>query len=74
MLYAKKMLSLLEEGKRIINIDETWLPHLDFRNKKWRRRGEPNTKVYQVAEPQGEHDCRYRHERLSVPEPYAVEH
>ena len=43
MLYAKKMLSLLEAGKRIINIDETWLPHLDFRNKKWRGRGEPNT-------------------------------
>ena len=36
MLYAKKMLSLLDEDKRIINIDETWLPHLDFRNKKWR--------------------------------------
>ena len=43
MLYAKKMLSLLEEGKRIINIDETWLPHLDFRNRKWRQRGQPNT-------------------------------
>ena len=43
MLYAKKMLALLEAGKRIINIDETWLPHLDFRSKKWRQRGEPNT-------------------------------
>ena len=43
MLYAKKMFSLLDEGKRIINIDETWLPHLDFRNKKWRQRGETNT-------------------------------
>ena len=43
MLYAKKMLSLLDQGKRIINIDETWLPHLDFRNKKWRQRGERNT-------------------------------
>ena len=43
MLYAKKMFELLEQGKRIINIDETWLPHLDFRNKKWRRRGELNT-------------------------------
>lgn len=43
MLYAKKMLTLLEEGKRIINIDETWLPHLDFRSKKWRQRGEQNT-------------------------------
>ena len=43
MLYAKKMFELLDAGKRIINIDETWLPHLDFRNRKWRRRGEPNT-------------------------------
>ena len=43
MLYAKKMLSLLDEGKRIINIDETWLPHLDFRYKRWRKRGEINT-------------------------------
>ena len=36
MKYAKKMLEVLAEGKRVINIDETWLPHLDFRNKKWR--------------------------------------
>ena len=43
MLYAKQMLTLLGEGKRIINIDETWLPHLDFRSKKWRQRGEKNT-------------------------------
>ena len=43
MLYAKKMLTLLSEGKRIINIDESWLPHLDFRDKKWRQRGERNT-------------------------------
>ena len=37
------MLQLLDEGKRIINIDETWLPHLDFRNKKWRQRGDTNS-------------------------------
>ena len=43
MLYAKTMLELLHQGKRIINIDETWLPHLDFRRKKWRQRGERNT-------------------------------
>ena len=43
MLYAKKMLTLLSEGKRIINIDESWVPHLDFRGKKWRQRGERNT-------------------------------
>ena len=43
MLYAKKMLELLKGGARIINIDETWLPHFDFRSKKWRQRGEQNT-------------------------------
>lgn len=43
MLYAKKMFELLEQGARILNIDETWLPHLDFRNKKWRQRGERNS-------------------------------
>ena len=43
MLYAKKMLALLDEGKRVINIDETWLPFLDFRNMKWRQKGESNT-------------------------------
>ena len=43
MLYAKKMLALLDEGKRVINIDETWLPYLDFRNMKWRQKGEANT-------------------------------
>ena len=43
MKYAKTMLELLRQGKRIINIDESWLPHLDFRRKKWRQRGERNT-------------------------------
>ena len=51
MLYAKKMLSLLESGARIINIDESWLPHLDFRRKKWRRRGEPNSMATKVLSP-----------------------
>ena len=46
MKYAQKMLEVLAEGKRVINIDETWLPHLDFRNKKWRQRGEQNTVSY----------------------------
>ena len=39
MLYARQMFDLLDSGKRIINVDETWLPTLDFRGKKWRRRG-----------------------------------
>ena len=51
MLYAKKMFELLQQGKRIINIDETWLPHTDFRNKKWRRRGEPNTMSTKALSP-----------------------
>ena len=42
-LYAKKMLSLLEEGKRIINIDESWLNYLDFRCRKWRLPGDNNS-------------------------------
>ena len=46
MLYAKKMFELLNEGKRIINIDETWLSFLDFRGRKWRARGEKNTVSY----------------------------
>ena len=48
MLYAKKMFELLQDGKRIINIDETWIPGLDFRNKKWRARGEQNTVSYKA--------------------------
>ena len=43
MLYAKMLLLLLEQGKRILNIDQSWLPSLDFRGKKWRARGEQNT-------------------------------
>ena len=37
--YALVLLPLLASGKRIINIDESWLPHLDFRNHKWAPKG-----------------------------------
>ena len=50
-LYAKKLLSLLEQGKRVINVDETWLPHLDFRRKKWRLPGNDNTVSYKDLSP-----------------------
>ena len=33
----------MKKGKRIINIDETWIGEMDFRRLKWRRRGESNT-------------------------------
>ena len=37
------MFHLLDEGKRIINFDETKLPCLDFRTKKWNEKGMANT-------------------------------
>ena len=37
--YAKVFLPLLRSGKRIINIDESSIPYLDFRNHKWGVRG-----------------------------------
>ena len=43
LLYAKAMLKLLEEGKRIINIDETWLTQMYYRSRSWRERGQANT-------------------------------
>ena len=33
--YGLKMLELLSEGKRIINIDETWLNETSFIHKTW---------------------------------------
>ena len=42
-LFSKSMLSILDSGKRCINIDETWLPHTDFRRKKWRVKGDNNS-------------------------------
>ena len=38
-LYAQKMLSVYQSGKRVINVDESWIPHADFRQKRWSRRG-----------------------------------
>ena len=29
-LYAQKMLSVFRSGKRVINVDESWIPHADF--------------------------------------------
>lgn len=42
-IYAKEVLRLLSEGKRLINIDETWLTETDFRRRKWRKRGTTNS-------------------------------
>lgn len=39
------MLNLLSAGKRIIYVDETWLPKTDFRRMKWHARGMSNSVV-----------------------------
>ena len=41
--YALAMLSLLGSGKRIINVDETWLAETNFQRKAWCRPGTPGT-------------------------------
>ena len=41
--FAYRMLELLQQGKRILNIDETWLNDTNFARRKWRRRGTSNS-------------------------------
>ena len=36
------ILQLLTENKRVINIYESWILQTDFRNQKWRQRGDKN--------------------------------
>ena len=40
--FAIEFLELMKKGKRIINIDETWLGQTDFRKMKWRVKGTTN--------------------------------
>jgi hypothetical protein len=42
-MFAKKFLQVLSEGKRIINVDETWLNQLQFNRFKWCSKGETNS-------------------------------
>ena len=37
--YAITLLSLLERGKRVINIDETWLNETSFVRRVWAKKG-----------------------------------
>ena len=37
------MLEIYHSKKRVINVDESWLPAADFRRKRWKRRGTLNT-------------------------------
>ncbi len=40
---AMVLLTEMQRGKRILNLDESWVGEMDFRKLKWRRRGESNT-------------------------------
>ena len=41
--FALKLIELLQEGKKILNIDETWLGMCDFRRMKWQPSGSTNS-------------------------------
>ena len=40
---AQKLLEHLSAGKRLLNVDESWISETDLRRRKWRRRGDPNS-------------------------------
>lgn len=41
--FAIKLIGLMVEGKRLLNIDQTWLGMMDFRRCKWRAYGTSNS-------------------------------
>ena len=41
--FALKMIEVLTSGKRILNLDQTWLGMMDFRRMKWRVKGSTNS-------------------------------
>ena len=43
LLCAKVLLTEMRKGKRVINIDETWIGETDYRRRKWRAPGDSNS-------------------------------
>ena len=41
--FALKFIELLQRGKTILNVDETWLGMSDFRRRKWQAAGSTNS-------------------------------
>ena len=41
--FAIHMIRLLQEGKRVLNLDESWIGMGDFRRRKWRAPGTTNS-------------------------------
>ena len=46
VMYAEKMLSLLQQGKTIINMDESWISTTDFIRQSWSRPDQPSNVDY----------------------------
>ena len=42
-MFAESMIGLLEKGKRIINVDETWINLKNYTRRRWRWRGVINS-------------------------------
>ncbi len=49
--FAMKMMELLAEGKRIINVDETWISSTSFQRRKWCRKGSTNSVNNRAIQP-----------------------
>ena len=46
-----KLLELLHQGKRIINVDESWLNETSFLRRKWRLHGSTNSAAGKQVQP-----------------------
>ena len=48
---AKIFLNEMRKGRRVINIDETWIGEMHFPRKKWRLNGQDNTCTVKEVSP-----------------------
>ena len=49
--FAIKMMELLADGKRIINVDETWISSTSFQRRKWCRKDSTNSVISRQIQP-----------------------
>ena len=50
-LYARKLLDLLKQNFRVVNVDESFLNVSDFRKRKWNRKSESNSQPKHIISP-----------------------
>ena len=48
---AKKLLELLDQGFRIVNVDESWINEVDFQRRKWHSKKETNSLPRKAVHP-----------------------